>query len=438
MKKLALLLVFALLFTSALCSCSPKKPVFDNKAATDAYREFVKELPYDSENSSARYNIVDIDGDGAVELLVYNEARLSAYTYKANEEEAVQKLGEEIGYRIYNNTYRAQDVKKYPGLFVRTHEYAYVGDNIYSYVTIKDGQLVEEKIWNEQASAYGGETQNVITYHQDKEFVKDAKKVFEEKNILRWYAPGFMTSVRNYIPADYSKDEEYNYKIMLFNQTIAKDVLTDAYAIYDVNGDGNVDLLTYSQDTFAIYSLANDVVKRMYVSTCDKKIGTVSVLKNGDVLTEYNNGIQNYIYDDLGSEFETVSTISFGYSEIGDETEYTFAAETVNKTEWDKKAEKYLKAEKVKIQWLPEAYEEYEKYIDDDSKAGRDIGPFHVDTQEIIKIENKYYQSYVNEKDVRYILVSYDEYKVTLGWQWVPVGTKDKYSLDSLGEIKKS
>ena len=63
------------------------------------------------------------------------------------------------------------------------------------------------------------------------------------------------------------------------------------------------------------------------------------------------------------------------------------------------------------------------------TKAGR--------TKEIIKIDGKYYQSYVNEKDVRYILVSYDEYKVSPGWQWVPIGTKDKYSLEAIGEMKR-
>jgi len=443
MKKITSILLVSLTLLSLMCSCSEskKQAEFDNKAATQAYREFVEDLSFDileGSESNARYNIVDIDGDGAVELLVYNDARLSAYTYKADEEKTVQKLDEEVDYRIYNNAYRAEDTKKYPGLFVRTYEYSYEKGNTYSYVTIKDGKLVEEKVWEEQVSVHNGEKQNIVTYHKDKEFVEDAKKAFEGKTTLRWYTPGFMSSVRNYIPADHSKDEGYNYKIMLYNQAIASDVLTDAYAIYDVNGDGEMDLLTYSGDTFAIYSLVNDYVKRMYVSVCDKKIGSVSILKNGDILTEYNNGIQNYIYDDLGDEFETISTISFGYTDINGESEYTFAAQTVTKEDWEKQTKKYLNAKKVKIKWLPEAYEEYEKYINDNSDAGRDIGPFDMDMQEIIKIEDKYYQSYVNEKDVRYILVSYDEYKVSLGWQWVPVGTKDKYSLDSLGEIKKS
>lgn len=441
MKKLALLLVFALLFTSVLCSCSPKKPVFDNKAATDAYREYVKSLKID-EDSTAYYNILDIDGDSSLELLISVPGTLSAYTYKADEQEKIQKIGE-VDHQVYRSDYRAKDTEKYPGLFVRTYEYEYApnnynGTNAHSYITVKDGKLVKEKLWDDKVTTKNGEAKVDAVYHVDSELVNDAKKVFEDKNTIRWYTPGFMESYSHkYVQPDYTKDEEYNFRLMLYGKNIDKHFFADAAAIYDVNADGEPDLITYHKDDFAIYTIVDDAVKRMYAATCDRKLGAVSVLKNGDVLTEYNNGIQNYIYDDLGSEFETISSTSFSFSETDGETEYTFAGEGVSKTDWDKKTEKYLKAEKVKLKWSPQMYAEWEKYIPDGSDAGRDIGPFFNETDEIIKLEGKYYQSYVFGKGARYVLVNYDEYKINQEWDWVSVGTQDEYSLDLIREAKK-
>ncbi len=64
----------------------------------------------------------------------------------------------------------------------------------------------------------------------------------------------------------------------------------------------------------------------------------------------------------------------------------------------------------------------------------RDIGQLQIETQEIIEIDGKYYQSYVADNvDIRYVFISQDEFSMSSAtWDWYTVGTADRYSLDLL------
>lgn len=60
------------------------------------------------------------------------------------------------------------------------------------------------------------------------------------------------------------------------------------------------------------------------------------------------------------------------------------------------------------------------------------------ETQQIIKIDGKYYRSYVaSNVDIRYVRLSQAEFldKNTATWDWYTVGSSQIYSLDLLGKI---
>ena len=68
----------------------------------------------------------------------------------------------------------------------------------------------------------------------------------------------------------------------------------------------------------------------------------------------------------------------------------------------------------------------------------RDIGELQSETQEMVSLGgyfSQYYQSYVSSThDVRYVFVSSEEYEMEAAWDWLPVGTRDNYSLENLGK----
>lgn len=72
-------------------------------------------------------------------------------------------------------------------------------------------------------------------------------------------------------------------------------------------------------------------------------------------------------------------------------------------------------------------------------ESHRDIGVLQSETQEVINIDGKYYQTYVaSNADMRYIFVSNEEYAMNAYWDWIPIGTAEEYSLSNIGKIKDS
>jgi len=68
----------------------------------------------------------------------------------------------------------------------------------------------------------------------------------------------------------------------------------------------------------------------------------------------------------------------------------------------------------------------------------RDIGQMQTETQDIILIDGKRYQSYVaSNADLRYIFISADEYPTPVEWiwDWVAIGTANEYSLELIGKV---
>ena len=91
---------------------------------------------------------------------------------------------------------------------------------------------------------------------------------------------------------------------------------------------------------------------------------------------------------------------------------------------------------------MQEAYDYALKQYEKDPNTHRNIGELQSETQEIIVMDGKYYQSCVSSAvDIRYVFVSKSEAPTipyNFLWDWITVGTKNVYSLELLGKIDDS
>ena len=88
---------------------------------------------------------------------------------------------------------------------------------------------------------------------------------------------------------------------------------------------------------------------------------------------------------------------------------------------------------------LDEAYAYASERYKNNPNTHRDIGELQSETQQIIEMDGKYYQSYVSSNvDIRYVFISAAEFPEGSHealWDWFNVGTTNIYSLELLGKI---
>ena len=118
----------------------------------------------------------DMDGDGVPELIVDQWPSITVYTFGGT----VTEIGE---YRYSTGTARflGSNNPSYPGIF-----YFNLGGGLeyYSYITIKDNQLIREDLWNED---YSGWRENRIEeLSDDKALIRESKRVYDENNDIEW------------------------------------------------------------------------------------------------------------------------------------------------------------------------------------------------------------------------------------------------------------
>jgi len=90
---------------------------------------------------------------------------------------------------------------------------------------------------------------------------------------------------------------------------------------------------------------------------------------------------------------------------------------------------------------LEEAYAIAVQAYQEHPETSRDIGDLQSETQQIIEMDGKYYQSYVKASvDHRYVFISQAEFpnENRATWDWYTVGTQKTYALDHLGAISDS
>ena len=85
---------------------------------------------------------------------------------------------------------------------------------------------------------------------------------------------------------------------------------------------------------------------------------------------------------------------------------------------------------------LEQAFEEATIQFQQHPEIHRNPGEFQSETQEILLLNGKYYQSYISSASgLRYIFIHNTEYSMSADWDWIPIGTKNTYSLELLGKI---
>lgn len=120
----------------------------------------------------------------------------------------------------------------------------------------------------------------------------------------------------------------------------------DSYALFDINGDGIPELITYSSFV-NIFSYQNGQVVSLY-NSINLQDGEVSILSNGAIFTAHDTtGTEyDYVTFDKNATMTDIyfAQINLSQTEIG----YYFgdANKQVSKTEWNKLTEKYFSASK--------------------------------------------------------------------------------------------
>lgn len=161
---------FFALFLSAffLVSCQPQSIVQDS---SHPYTEFLDKMK--NNQADLYYYIKDIDGNAIDDLIILENTKLSVYSY----ENSVKLIGERD---FVTGTVRffCSESNNYPGIFCFT---AGGGINRYGYMTVKNGELSFEKLWEEN---YSTELQDSIDgikeLSSNNELISESKRLYEK------------------------------------------------------------------------------------------------------------------------------------------------------------------------------------------------------------------------------------------------------------------
>lgn len=186
MKKTFILLIFSLFTILMLSSCSPlddssldnsssSNPSSNNSflensskdtATVKSYDELLEELK--KSEKDIHYTYKDIDGDGTDELLIQENTALTVYTL----ENGVKMVGQ---YDFVTGTLRLlySDDPNCPGVFCFT---VGGGKDHYDYLTIKDGSLNFEKLWEYE---YSADPVKIYEISPNKELIEQSKFAYD-------------------------------------------------------------------------------------------------------------------------------------------------------------------------------------------------------------------------------------------------------------------
>lgn len=125
------------------------------------------------------YCIKDINNDNIPELLINNNRmNVTVYTFDGS----IVKVGN-IDFRTATTKFLYSNNLSYPGIF-----FFWVGGgyNHYGYVYIKDNELVEEELWDEDFSGIskeqGKDREEIEEYSDDKQQIKESKIAYSDNN----------------------------------------------------------------------------------------------------------------------------------------------------------------------------------------------------------------------------------------------------------------
>jgi len=208
-----------------------------------AYPGFLAELK--AKGSQAVYHLWDMDGDGAQELLLTDNGILTVYTLTAD------RVTEVDAYNYGTGSFRmlSSDDPKYPGILTF---WVGGGANHYGYMTVKDGKLVNERLWEEAYSLPENDPGRVMEFSADKALIAISKTAYAQNRDLQFKILGEDLSSRDKILLEVLRNEraftaEDGQLLRLEKYKVCgtQDAVVDRYALVDFDGDGVNELVAY-------------------------------------------------------------------------------------------------------------------------------------------------------------------------------------------------
>ena len=185
MKKFFLWLLIAA-FLVALVGCNNKQKQLDEtnnaynteatqNTATEIYTNFLNNY---ANNTELFYFTKDIDNNGTEELIIHQNTKIEIYTHG----DSVKKVGTHDFITGTVQFYHTNS-KKYPGVVFVTIG---GGKEHFGYITITDGVLIFQQIFDNDFSMISGEKEDVV-YTDDEELIALSKKAYQEDCYIKYF-----------------------------------------------------------------------------------------------------------------------------------------------------------------------------------------------------------------------------------------------------------
>lgn len=171
------IVVVAVVAIIATSVCLLTNPKISNK--NDSISEPFKKILDDQYNTygESYYYLTDMDGDKTAELITLRNNAITAYSLKKN------KAVKIFDYDFVTATFKLLEFQKknrYGLVAVTTGG----GQNYYLHIAIKDGQLNQEKMFDDDFS--GINNYKMTKYIDDEEFINDAKNAFKNEERIEF------------------------------------------------------------------------------------------------------------------------------------------------------------------------------------------------------------------------------------------------------------
>jgi len=415
------------------------------KTTTDAYKAFLDGYVTDT---SVLYFTKDIDNNGTEELFIRQNTAIEVYTYEG----AVKKVGTHdfiTGTLLLHHT----NDKKYPGIVYVT---VGGGKEHVGYITITDGALSVKQTFDEDYGMISGKKEDVF-YTDDEYLVAISRKVYEDL----FYRIGYSFWSPKTTEDPYAIREITDERFVtvgdkkVFNNTQITLSVPDSWKCFTASGED--DVAYYFQEpvlgekcqlrvnvTFAHYYSGKELTQedclkalsRFYEDVAIESLSKETIrgyacTKLVYSYTEDNTKFINISYDGLIEGPRLYEFVIKCPAEERENYKNTFSS-IMNSVQF------LLTDGEISSLPLDEAYAYAEKQYKEEPLNHRYICDLQPETQQIITLNGKYYQSYVAPNvDIRYIWISQAEFpdnRQSL-WDWYPVGSSRVYSLDLLGKI---
>ncbi len=229
-----------------------------------------------------------------------------------------------------------------------------------------------------------------------------------------------------------SKDYIYIFDLNCRNITLSG---IDAFTLFDLNDDGIPELITEGY-TINVFSYDNGELKAIYETPAGSS-SQKYLLANKKIYWSLATIGVSYEIASFDKDLSvTIETYFDGKTEQeGDEEIFYHNEDKLTESEFYKLMSEFM----APHFFTPPDTVWYAYNTPNNSlSTSRDIGEMQPETQEIITIDGKCYQSYVaSNVDIRYVWITEDEVGEDKPWGWFTVGTNKFYSLLLLDKVNE-